>query len=169
MRPLYAGSKRAIFGLPPTYSRWNRFHPIMSQSSTPIRLGVNVDHCATVRQARYREAGRLRGADRIGLAAALPGASDLAQPAALLDDLRAATDFIWLADDEPVEVREAPLAAIRKALGRRVKGLKMSELCAVTGFTDKQLHRAISALVDEGLVVKSGRQRSMRYVAKKRR
>lgn len=27
----------------------------------PILLGVNIDHCATVRQARFRDAGRLRG------------------------------------------------------------------------------------------------------------
>lgn len=29
--------------------------------SQPILLGVNIDHCATVREARYRQAPRLRG------------------------------------------------------------------------------------------------------------
>ncbi len=30
----------------------------MTTSSTPILLGLNIDHCATLRQARYRDAGR---------------------------------------------------------------------------------------------------------------
>lgn len=31
------------------------------QTDAPILLGVNIDHCATVREARYREASRRRG------------------------------------------------------------------------------------------------------------
>ena len=33
----------------------------MKSGSRRILLGVNIDHCATVREARYREYGRLRG------------------------------------------------------------------------------------------------------------
>jgi pyridoxine 5-phosphate synthase len=33
----------------------------MNRSHLPILLGVNIDHCATVREARYRDVGRLRG------------------------------------------------------------------------------------------------------------
>lgn len=54
--------------------------------------------------------------DRIGLAAALPGASDLAQPAEILENLRAGTEFSWLADDSPVEVVEHQAGDLKLAL-----------------------------------------------------
>ena len=40
----------------------------------------------------------------------------------------------------------------------------MSELCEATGYTDKQLHRAIVALEGEGVVARVGKLRNMRYV-----
>ena len=41
--------------------------------------------------------------DRLGVAAVLPGARDLAQPAALLKSLQRESDFPWLATSEPVQ------------------------------------------------------------------
>lgn len=54
--------------------------------------------------------------------------------------------------------------AARKALRRKSKGLRMSDLCTATGYSDKQLYRAIVALVDEGVVKRVGKLRNMRYV-----
>lgn len=52
---LRPGRKNALFGSDfiICFSAMSRSHPIL--------LGVNIDHCATVREARYREVGRLRG------------------------------------------------------------------------------------------------------------
>lgn len=63
----------------------------------------------------------------------------------------------WVATEE---VRKAAL----KVLRRRKKGLRMAELCELTGYSDKQLHRAIVALAEEGLVERIGKLRNMRYV-----
>jgi hypothetical protein len=54
--------------------------------------------------------------------------------------------------------------AARKALRRKSKGLRMSDLCAATGYSDKQLYRAVMALVDESVVRRVGKLRNMRYV-----
>jgi len=54
--------------------------------------------------------------------------------------------------------------AARKALRKQSNGLRMSDLCAATGYSDKQIYRAIVALVDEGVVQRVGRLRNMRYV-----
>jgi hypothetical protein len=54
--------------------------------------------------------------DRIGLAAALPGASDLAQPAEILDELRANTELAWLADESPIESVQHRAGAFQLAL-----------------------------------------------------
>ena len=59
--------------------------------------------------------------------------------------------------------------AVRKALRGRTRGLMMSELCTSTGYTDKQVYRAITGLVDDGTVTKAGTKRSMRYVLKKKK
>ncbi len=58
-------------------------------------------------------------------------------------------------------------AAVVRALRNRRKGRSMAELCELTGYTDKQLHRAIGVLVQEGRLRKTGAHRSMRYLLKK--
>ncbi len=54
--------------------------------------------------------------------------------------------------------------AVHRALRRRKRGLPMSRLRDVTGYSDKQIHRAIVAMADEGLLERVGSGRNMRYV-----
>lgn len=54
--------------------------------------------------------------------------------------------------------------AARRALRRKSKGLPMSDLCTATGYSDKQLYRALVVLVDDGVVKRVGKLRNMRYV-----
>ena len=63
------------------------------------------------------------------------------------------------------EVKKAVLRVLRN----RKKGLLMADLCALTGYTDKQLHRAIGALTEQGRIRKTGSSRSMRYALKRAR
>jgi hypothetical protein len=60
-------------------------------------------------------------------------------------------------------------AAVEKALRNRKTGRSLAELCELTGYTDKQLHRAISVLHEEGRLRKAGAHRSMRYLLRKKR
>jgi pyruvate/2-oxoglutarate dehydrogenase complex dihydrolipoamide acyltransferase (E2) component len=59
--------------------------------------------------------------------------------------------------------------AVVRVLRNRKKGLLMADLCALTGYTDKQLHRAIGALAEQGRIRKTGSSRSMRYALKRAR
>jgi len=63
----------------------------------------------------------------------------------------------WVSTDDVMR-------ATRKALRRKSKGLRMSDLCTATGYSDKQLYRALVALVEEGTVHRVGKLRNMRYV-----
>ena len=71
-----------------------------------ILLGVNIDHCATVRQVRYRSAGRTFGNEiepdpvALALLAERAGADGLCCRHVLVDDeaeelLAAVREFVW--------------------------------------------------------------------------
>lgn len=62
----------------------------------------------------------------------------------------------WVSTPEVAE-------AVERALRGRRQGLRMGELCEATGYTDKQVHRALASLTEEGRIRRSGTHREMRY------
>ena len=90
--------------------------PLLVVAAGDVFFDAEVLEPARVDQA-HRNARTLVGVlDRIGVTAVVPGGNDLAQPEEILEELRSASDFAWLADTSNIEKAEHQVGGIKLAL-----------------------------------------------------
>ena len=127
----------------------------LRKSDVPLLFLVAGDaffDAAPLEPARVDQANRnaqtlVRILNRLGVTAVLPGASDRAQPAATLAELRAAADFAWLAMDGPTDVLQHEAGSVSVTLLGTQRKTPPDAVAAAVGNAKDQSDLAV-VLVD---------------------